>query len=123
MTDVRGSGNVGGMNARPQDDTLAGTGPGLPDDALAPGEADPVEAAGERDDAASRALEARLRAEAEDFRHRRAGGGRRGGGAGVAAALALGGLAALAAVAWARLARRAPDLEARTRVRLLPPPG
>jgi len=28
----------GGTNARPQDDTIAGTGPGIPDDALAPGE-------------------------------------------------------------------------------------
>jgi hypothetical protein len=28
----------GGMNARPLDDTIAGTGPGIPDDALAPGE-------------------------------------------------------------------------------------
>jgi hypothetical protein len=30
----------GGTNARPQDDTIAGTGPGIPDDALAPGERD-----------------------------------------------------------------------------------
>ena len=30
----------GGTNARPQDDTIAGTGPGIPDDALAPGETD-----------------------------------------------------------------------------------
>lgn len=28
----------GGMNARPLNDTIAGTGPGIPDDALAPGE-------------------------------------------------------------------------------------
>lgn len=28
----------GGTNARPLDDTIAGTGPGIPDDALAPGE-------------------------------------------------------------------------------------
>ena len=28
----------GGQNARPLDDTIAGTGPGIPDDALAPGE-------------------------------------------------------------------------------------
>lgn len=28
----------GGANSRPLDDTVAGTGPGLPDDALAPGE-------------------------------------------------------------------------------------
>jgi len=26
------------INARPRDDTIAGTGPGIPDDALAPGE-------------------------------------------------------------------------------------
>lgn len=29
-----------GTNARPLDDTIAGTGPGIPDDALAPGEDD-----------------------------------------------------------------------------------
>lgn len=28
----------GGMNSRPLKDTIAGTGPGIPDDALAPGE-------------------------------------------------------------------------------------
>jgi hypothetical protein len=28
----------GGTNARPLHDTIAGTGPGLPDDALAPGQ-------------------------------------------------------------------------------------
>lgn len=28
----------GGTNARPLDDTVAGTGPGIPDDGLAPGE-------------------------------------------------------------------------------------
>jgi hypothetical protein len=28
----------GGTNARPLDDSIAGTGPGIPDDALAPGE-------------------------------------------------------------------------------------
>ena len=27
-----------GTNARPLDDTIAGTGPGIPDDALAPGQ-------------------------------------------------------------------------------------
>lgn len=27
-----------GQNARPLDDTIAGTGPGIPDDALAPGQ-------------------------------------------------------------------------------------
>lgn len=30
--------NDGGTNARPLKDTIAGTGPGIPDDALAPGE-------------------------------------------------------------------------------------
>lgn len=30
-----------GINARPLKDTIAGTGPGIPDDALAPGEAMP----------------------------------------------------------------------------------
>ena len=28
----------GGTNARPLDETIAGTGPGIPDDALVPGE-------------------------------------------------------------------------------------
>ena len=28
------------VNARPLDDTIAGTGPGIPDDSLAPGQAD-----------------------------------------------------------------------------------
>lgn len=28
----------GGTNARPLDETIAGTGPGIPDDGLAPGE-------------------------------------------------------------------------------------
>jgi hypothetical protein len=30
----------GGTNARPLDDTIAGTGPGIPDDALAPGQSE-----------------------------------------------------------------------------------
>ncbi len=30
------------MNARPLDETIAGTGPGIPDDALAPGEEQPT---------------------------------------------------------------------------------
>lgn len=38
MTDDRQSEIGGGTNARPLDDTIAGTGPGIPDDALAPGE-------------------------------------------------------------------------------------
>jgi hypothetical protein len=29
-----------GSSARPRDETIAGTGPGIPDDALAPGESD-----------------------------------------------------------------------------------
>ena len=33
--------NGGGINARPLNDTIAGTGPGIADDALAPGEAMP----------------------------------------------------------------------------------
>jgi hypothetical protein len=31
-------GQASGTNARPLDETIAGTGPGIPDDALAPGE-------------------------------------------------------------------------------------
>lgn len=34
--DERGIGN--GTNSRPLEDTIAGTGPGIPDDALTPGE-------------------------------------------------------------------------------------
>jgi hypothetical protein len=34
---------IGGNNARPLRDTIAGTGPGIPDDALAPGETQPPE--------------------------------------------------------------------------------
>jgi hypothetical protein len=30
--------NGGGTNARPLNDTIAGTGPGIPDDSLAPGQ-------------------------------------------------------------------------------------
>jgi len=33
----------GGTNARPLNDTIAGTGPGIPDDALLPGEDSPPE--------------------------------------------------------------------------------
>jgi hypothetical protein len=33
----------GGTNARPLDDTVAGTGPGIPDDSLAPGQDAPPE--------------------------------------------------------------------------------
>lgn len=36
MSDERGISN--GVNSRPLDDTIAGTGPGIADDALAPGE-------------------------------------------------------------------------------------
>ena len=32
--------NGGGTNARPLNNTIAGTGPGIPDDSLAPGEED-----------------------------------------------------------------------------------
>jgi hypothetical protein len=37
MTDTRKR-EDGGTNDRPLDETIAGTGPGIPDDALAPGE-------------------------------------------------------------------------------------
>ena len=39
----------GGTNARPLNDTIAGTGPGIPDDALAPGEESLPEAPSEED--------------------------------------------------------------------------
>ena len=38
MTDDNRNEIGGGTNSRPLDDTIAGTGPGIPDDALAPGE-------------------------------------------------------------------------------------
>ena len=53
-------------NARPQDDTIAGTGPGIPDDALAPGEDElPTPPTDEEVAAAARALGAPV-PEAED---------------------------------------------------------
>jgi len=39
----------GGTNARPLNDTIAGTGPGIPDDALAPGEDGVPEAPSDED--------------------------------------------------------------------------
>lgn len=36
--EAQGDRRDGGANARPLDETIAGTGPGIPDDALAPGE-------------------------------------------------------------------------------------
>ena len=36
--EAEGDQREGGTDARPRDDTIAGTGPGIPDDALAPGE-------------------------------------------------------------------------------------
>ncbi len=38
-----------GTNARPLEDTVAGTGPGIPDDALAPGEEELPEAPSDED--------------------------------------------------------------------------
>jgi len=38
MEDRQDAAAEGGTNARPLDDTIAGTGPGIPDDALAPGQ-------------------------------------------------------------------------------------
>jgi hypothetical protein len=38
MNDPKAGEIGGGTNARPLDDTIAGTGPGIPDDALTPGE-------------------------------------------------------------------------------------
>lgn len=46
-------------NARPLDDTIAGTGPGIPDDALAPGETELPQAPTDADVArAAKALDA-----------------------------------------------------------------
>lgn len=39
----------GGTNARPLDETVAGTGPGIPDDSLAPGEEGLPEPPGEEE--------------------------------------------------------------------------
>lgn len=52
MTDNRN----GGANARPQSDTIAGTGPGIPDDALAPGEELPTPPTDEQVAAAAKKL-------------------------------------------------------------------
>ncbi len=52
MTDQRG----GGINARPLDDTIAGTGPGIPDDALGAGKELPEPPTDEQVAAAARAL-------------------------------------------------------------------
>lgn len=53
MADARES----GTNARPQDETIAGTGPGIPDDALAPGETElPTPPTDEEVERAARAL-------------------------------------------------------------------
>jgi hypothetical protein len=38
MSDSTDQRPEGGTNARPLDDTIAGTGPGIPDDGLAPGQ-------------------------------------------------------------------------------------
>lgn len=46
----------GGTNARPLDDTIAGTGAGIPDDALAPGQDLPEPPTDEEVAAAARAL-------------------------------------------------------------------
>lgn len=49
-----------GINSRPLDDTIAGTGPGIPDDALAPGEELPVPPTDAEVAAAAKALDAPL---------------------------------------------------------------
>ena len=46
----------GGTNARSLNDTIAGTGPGIPDDALAPGESFPTPPSDEEVAAAARKL-------------------------------------------------------------------
>ena len=47
----------GATNARPLDDTIAGTGPGIPDDALAPGQSElPTPPTDEEVAAAAKAL-------------------------------------------------------------------
>jgi hypothetical protein len=49
----------GGINARPLDTTIAGTGPGIPDDALAPGETEVPEPPSDEDvEKAARTLHA-----------------------------------------------------------------
>ena len=45
------------INARPLDDTIAGTGPGIPDDALAPGEELPTPSSEEEIAAIARKLD------------------------------------------------------------------
>jgi hypothetical protein len=50
-----------GTNARPLEDTIAGTGPGIPDDALAPGEELPTPPSEEEVAAIARRLDAPVR--------------------------------------------------------------
>jgi len=52
---------VGGSNARPLNDTIAGTGPGIPDDALAPGQSElPTPPSDEEVAAAAKSLRVEL---------------------------------------------------------------
>jgi len=60
-----------GPNSRPLNDTIAGTGPGLPDDALAPGEEMPTAPSDEADRRGRRGSSTRTRG---------AGAGRRAAG-------------------------------------------
>lgn len=58
MTDQPRDTQSNGPNARPLDDTIAGTGPGIADDALAPGEEMPTAPTDEEVAAVARKLDA-----------------------------------------------------------------
>lgn len=55
-----------GPNAEPLNDTIAGTGPGLPDDALAPGEELPEPPSDEEVERAARTLHAPIHLKSDD---------------------------------------------------------
>lgn len=55
-----------GTNARPLNDTIAGTGPGIPDDALAPGKTLPEAPSDEEVAAVAKALDAPVPRAGED---------------------------------------------------------
>ena len=55
------SNNASGLNARSKSETIAGTGPGIPDDALAPGEEMPTPPSDEEVEAIAEALGVHLK--------------------------------------------------------------
>jgi hypothetical protein len=70
MTKDRTSGRAGGTNSRPLNDTIAQTGDGLPDEAVGPGELGPAENTGLADNPQAKAMAAKLKREAAQWRDR-----------------------------------------------------